>query len=208
MFWAPPIPKINQTETIMKLTKITAASLVALALATSAQAAMITGSIDIGAASTVSIDFANNTVAFTPAAPGVNAVVTYSDGILGTLVPANFLPTLQYQDFTYSPLIVSNPIWTDGFTSFHLGSIFEIDEDSSGDTQALKLFGTGVLTNANYDNTPGLWSFTADSTTGGARFSWSSTSSAKVPDGGTTFALLGASLLGLGGVRRFFALRK
>lgn len=187
----------------MKLTKITAASLVALALATSAQAAMITGSIDIGANSTVSIDFDANSVAFNPSSN--NAEVNFSDGALGTLLPANTI--LTYADFAYDPLAVSNPIWTDGVTSFHLLSIFEIEEDSSGSTQALKLFGTGTLstTVAGYQDTPGIWSFTADSTTGGTRFSWSSTASQRVPDGGTTFALMGASLLGLGGIRRLFS---
>jgi len=191
----------------MKLTKITAASFVALALATSAQAAMITGSIDIGANSTVSINFVANSVAFNPNTN--NAEVTYSDGVLGTLLPAN--TTLTYANFTYDPLGLTNPIWTDGVTSFNLLSIFEIEEDSTGSTQALKLFGTGILTTtvAGYQDTPGLWSFTADSTTGGTRFSWSSTTSQRVPDGGATFALLGASLVGLGGIRRLLsAVRK
>ena len=191
----------------MKLTKIAAASLVAIALATSAQAAMITGSIDIGANSTISIDFGANSVAFNPTTN--NAEVTFSDGDLGTLLPADTI--LTYANFTYDPLGLTNPIWTNGVTSFNLLSIFEIEEDNSGSTQALKLFGTGFLstTVAGYEDTPGLWSFTADSTTGGTRFSWSSTAAQKVPDGGTTFALLGASLLGLGGIRRLFsAVRK
>jgi hypothetical protein len=114
---------------------------------------------------------------------------------------------VRYQDFQYDPLAVANPIWSNGVTSFHLQSVAVLYENPGF---GLSLFGSGFITSAGYDPTPGTWSFSADSSTGGASFAWSSTAGTKrVPDGGATIALLGASLLGLGAARRFVpALRK
>lgn len=190
----------------MKLTKISAAFLAALALATSAQAALITGSVELSAdASVINIDFTTNSVTFTPSSPALNAKVDASNGTLGALMPVGTQVT--YKNFTYDPLSVVNPIWASATTSFTLQSVivqYEIPGFGVG------LIGSGLISTTvpGYDPTPGTWSFSSDSS--GASFSWSSTATAKrVPDGGTTIALLGASLLGLGAARRYVpALRK
>ena len=189
----------------MKLTLVPPALLAALALASSAQAALITGNIELSAnSSVVTIDYGANTVTFNPSAPAQNAKVDASSGTLGALMGVG--STLTYQNFQYDPLLVTNPIWSNGTTSFSLQSISIISEIPG---KLLYLFGSGVIntTVQGYDPTPGTWSFSADSS--GASFAWSSTATTQVPDGGTTIALLGASLLGLGAARRFLpALRK
>jgi hypothetical protein len=65
----------------------------------------------------------------------------------------------------------------------------------------LTLSGRGLISGAGYTATDGDWAGTFNS--GGGTFTWSA--STAVPDGGTTIALLGASLLGLYGARRKFA---
>ena len=51
-----------------------------------------------------------------------------------------------------------------------------------------------------FDNTVGSYLFTANQA--GGTFSFSSSQAAGVPDGGTTIALLGLALVGVGAVRR------
>lgn len=165
----------------------------------SAQAAPITGSIDIGAFnSTVTVDKGANTVTFNDAgAPAGNAIVGFASGAL-TPYLGEFA---SYQNFSYDPLSVVNPLWNlvSFAVSFDLQSITSIDETGPG----LILTGTGILTAPGFDPTAGVWSFSADSATGG-RFTFSSQTAA-VPDGGTTLMLLGAALSGLGLIRRKIA---
>lgn len=193
----------------MKL-KIATAVLTALALATSAQAVAINGTINITAnGTTANIDPGANTVTFNPASPLNNAAVDASTGNLATLLPVG--TALVYKNFTYSPLSVVNPIWTGtiglGTTSFSLTSITFVSESFDGPTfVGLILRGSGVMstTAGGYEATPGAWSFNASNT--GSTFSWGSTG--RVPDGGATLALLGVSVLGLGGARRLLASKK
>lgn len=67
----------------------------------------------------------------------------------------------------------------------------------------LRIDGQGVLNGPGFSNTPANWTF-ATQGRGTPYFSWSSSTST-VPDGGTTIALLGCSLLGLHGLRRKLA---
>jgi len=177
----------------LKTTSTLGAALVAaLALTSAANAAFIKGEIAVGALSTAAIDFGANTVSFTPTAPLINAIVSNSTQDFATLAPV--MTFGSYKNFTYDPLTVSNPVWSFGGVSFSLLNISSISESAS----SLVLFGSGNALAAGFDDTPGTWSFSADKT--GSSFSWSST--AAVPDGGTTIALLGVSLLGLHGIRR------
>lgn len=194
----------------MKLKLHTAAAILAtVALASSVQAAPITGSVQISAnLSTISIDFGNNTVTFDPSSPALNARVDNGSGSLGSLLPKD--TRISYKNFKYEALVVANPIWASEFNTvwFNLSSITSITEvpDGSGGFAGLLLFGTGTVntSNPNYSSTPGTWSFNASTTDG--VFSWGSTATAtpsRVPDGGSTLALLGVVFLGLGGARRF-----
>jgi hypothetical protein len=62
------------------------------------------------------------------------------------------------------------------------------------------LYGSGIATisGGSYDPTPGVWQLS----TSGNQSSISFSSYASVPDGGTTAALLGLAILGIGVVRR------
>ena len=71
----------------------------------------------------------------------------------------------------------------------------------------LVLQGTGTFIAPGFDPTPGTFVLTGQ-TAGGSSFSFSASQAATgvpVPDGGSTLALMGAALLALGAVRRFFA---
>ncbi|MES2474885.1 MAG: VPDSG-CTERM sorting domain-containing protein [Verrucomicrobiota bacterium] len=124
-------------------------------------------------------------------------VINASNDFSGTVGQAVNFPT---------PWIFANsytPFWTVGNFSFDLTSSWV--SQSSGH---LLVEGTGMLHAPGFSDTPGFWSFAITGPQGGAngQFSWSSSTNS-VPDGGTTIALLGLSLLGLHGIRRKFAQR-
>lgn len=190
----------------MKLKMTSAGAILAtLLLATSTQAAPITGSITLSAdSSSVAIDFGANTVTFNPASPTNNSKVDTVTGNMASLAPVT--TQVSYKNFQYSPLSVVGPLWTTATgLSFTLTGITSVNEIGNS---ALVLFGTGTLSSTNlaYDPTPGEWSFNASETS--TVFSWGSTATARVPDGGATLGLLGISILGLGGTRRFLTSRK
>lgn len=175
-------------------------------LATSAQAITISGVIDIVAfGSEVQIDKTANTLTFidTNAMVPGNAIVSNGTGDFAGLL-ASFA---TYSDFTYDPLGGgTNPVWiTLGgppTAQFSLMAISSINELGAG----LILTGTGTINLTGFSPTPGTWSFSADQALGSAQFTFSSqTAPRKTPDGGTSIALLGFSLLGLIGARRKFA---
>lgn len=174
--------------------------LLTAALSTLAHAAPITGGIDIAAyGSFVLLDKVLNTVDIVTApsnGTGFNAQVALSTLNVASL-PA-FGSLGNYNDFTYSPLIVADPLWTFGAVTFSLTQITSINEVGAG----LVLLGTGTIKAIGYDDTLGTWSFSADTSSQGATFSWSSTATADVPDGGTSMSFLGLSLLGLAGVAK------
>lgn len=183
----------------LKTTSTLGAALVAaLALTSAASAAFIKGSIDIAAFnSSVNIDKTLNTVAFVDNGPPAgNAIVNG-----GTLDFTGFLgATATYSNFTYSPFVPISPLWalTSFPVSFDLLAVSSIDETGTG----LILTGTGTILALGYDPTPGTWSFSADQANASTLFTFSSQTAPSVPDGGTTVALLGFSLLGLHGLRR------
>jgi hypothetical protein len=97
-------------------------------------------------------------------------------------------------------------LWSVGGFTFDLTQSAIAFQGVIGPSEFLNVTGTGMLTGNGFTSTPGTWSFTSQfpgnsSTTGVVEFSFSATNVA-VPDGGTTMALFGVSLLGLGAVRR------
>lgn len=190
----------------MKLKLASAGAILAtLFLATSAQAAPITGNITLSAeASIVTVNFDTNFVSFAPVFPAINAKVDAATGgfALVGLAPVGTL--VSYQNFNYGPLSVVNPLWrtASNSVSFSLTNVTGFIEDA---TLGLLISGTGTINAVGFDPTPGLWSFNASETSN--VFSWGSTASAsrgRVPDGGASAVLLGVSLLGLAGVSRKF----
>jgi hypothetical protein len=93
------------------------------------------------------------------------------------------------------------PLWSVGGFSFDLTSA-----TVSSPGSFLLVEGSGMLKAAGFEDTPGFWTFSTQGQAAQGVFSWSSSTNS-VPDGGTTVALLGFSLLGLHGIRRKFAKR-
>jgi len=112
--------------------------------------------------------------------------------------------------FTWSPPSAStplNPLWTfvSGGDTYSLDlSVLNVDYVSPTGL-LLSGIGTVIITGSglNYLNTTGTWNLSAQ-TLGISTFTFSSTTTvpAAVPDGGTTAAMLGGSLLGLALINR------
>jgi hypothetical protein len=113
--------------------------------------------------------------------------------------------------FTWSPPSAStplNPLWTfvSGGDTYSLNlSVLNVDHVSPTGL-LLSGMGTVMITGPglNYLNTTGAWNLSAQ-TLGVSTFTFSSTTTvpaAAVPDGGTTAAMLGGSLLGLALINR------
>ena len=118
---------------------------------------------------------------------------------------------VTFNPFAWNPSSAPvTPLWkftsAGSLYSFNLASLSVVGQSSS----FLNLTGVGTLTisGGTYDPTPGNWSFTITSSTGGSapnfEFGFVSSTSA-VPDGGSTVALLGCALVALGGLRRKLA---
>ncbi len=106
------------------------------------------------------------------------------------------------EPWVFDPSTPYSPLWTvtdNGTTfTFNLTSSFIALQNSS----FLSISGTGVITGTGFDDTPGVWNFSSQGPGAEGKFSWSASTGNQVPDGGTTLVLLGASLLGLHGIRR------
>lgn len=183
-------------------TKIGAALVAACGLASVANAAFIQGEIEFTGLAV--LDGPLDTATQVTSWPGVrveNATDDFDDYV-----------TSEYESFGNGDAVVINAPWTftSGLTPFWSVGGFTFDLDNSmiatQNSTFLNVKGSGTVTGNGFDATYGDWSFTIASTSNTGRFSFASSTSA-VPDGGTTMALLGFSLLGLHGVRRKFVNR-
>ena len=178
------------------LLKVAGALLGALALNTVALALPISGQIHIDATggSTVALNFAANTVNFSPSAPSTNAKVSFADGtytgFLGSLV--------TYHDFNYGAApgaVAPITIWNlGGSAHFVLNWISSITEIPG---VGLLLEGSGMAYETGYSPTAGDWSFSANKSK--TKFTFASTTNViPVPESGMSAVLLGLGLVGVG----------
>jgi VPDSG-CTERM motif len=159
-----------------------------------AQATSITGDIGFSGATTF------NTTSLTTATR-INSwfafVGTTSESFVG--VPIGSSVTLA-ASWIFNPSTPTPGLWSVGGFSFDLDTA-TIETQNS---HLLSITGTGTLTGAGFDPTPGTWAFSAQSAGGihQASFTFSADNTAGVPDGGMTVALLGIAFVGLEGLRR------
>ena len=182
---------------LKKLTYTSAALSLALALSSAAQAAFIEGKIDfIGTTDLDSTELGSAT----QVDDWKTTLVSVATGDFSS-IPL-FSPATFTDGWTFNS--GSTPLWTAGIFTFDLLSSSVLSQSST----FLNVVGSGTISAPGYDPTPGTWSYSITNQGGGPSgtfsFVGSTVADGAVPDGGTTVALLGVSLLGLHGVRRKF----
>lgn len=191
----------------MKLTSKIGTALALIALASTAHAAKIIGTINMGtdglvAGSGVVLADSSGTALVSGVAGAtqvkswVAPIVTSTSGDFASV--ANGTAVTFATPWVFNPSTAYNPLWSVGGFTFNLSSsVFNF----FGNT--LVVVGTGKLNKAGFEETNGEWQFTTQGTSAQGVFSWSSSTTARpVPDGGTTVAMLGFSFLALGGISR------
>ncbi len=124
---------------------------------------------------------------------GDEAVVT-SGGTDDLSALDEFDTVVDYNSFVIGEA-PSGPLWSGEGFDFELTSMNVVEQDDV----VLGLSGDGIMSADGFEDTPYLWSFSADAA-GDAEFAFSSTTT-DVPEPGT-LSLLGLGLIGLGAIRR------
>ncbi|MGD1084758.1 MAG: VPDSG-CTERM sorting domain-containing protein [Verrucomicrobiota bacterium] len=193
-------------QTLKTIPAICAAALCAVALAGPGAKAnsipTITGSIGFGASGvTINTPDLASATSFAVSGP----FVTISHGTYSA-VP-EFYSDVTFNGFTFHPPVGSiTPLWT-----FDIGSTvysFDATTDSSTWNPSLdswEIGGDGIAMITGYAPTLGTWNVNLSETRASFVFDSSAgASGVAVPDGGSTMALLGGGLLGLGLFSRKF----
>ena len=203
----------QQTKTMKHNTipKLGASLLVALGLTAAANAAAIVGGISF-AGGFIPQDSASAPVANLTSATQiafVNPGITIGAGS-GTfsIIPA-FSPVTMATPLVFvPPTLPGGNLWsvTNGghtFTFAMTSMTVDPIDLSASPLESMAIHGAGTVSYVGPAGpfTPSNGTWVATFNTGGGTFSWSS-SAASTPDGGTTMALFGVSLLGLGAIRR------
>jgi PEP-CTERM motif len=102
-------------------------------------------------------------------------------------------------DLSISPFVPVAGFWQIGPFSFDLQSLVSVDRSMQN---ALTVSGSGLISAAGFDPTPGSWLLTANQAQ--TTFSYSASSATEVPEPGP-LALLGLGIFGLGMSRFLFA---
>ena len=197
----------NLTKTILTLI---AAGFVLTALSTQeAQAAKITGRLDV--AGSVMFDSSalqnvnqvnqwrdiNGNIGFSNVAAFNGSYIGHV--VLGqqvTMSGGNSFPA-----WVFNPSTPTDPLWEVGGFTFHLTSSTIVTQTAT----FLNITGEGTVTGNGFEETAAHWAFTVQNAGGGTGdfFSFSAnTASVGVPDGGSAVALLGISLVAIEFVRR------
>ncbi|MEK0448199.1 MAG: hypothetical protein RL088_467 [Verrucomicrobiota bacterium] len=165
-----------------------------------AQAAKITGTIDLAGSAQLNV---TNLATATSVTDWFNTSVQDATGDFALNGVVALDPVAFAKPWTFLPAPGAQlALWTvDGFV-FDLYSSTVVTQNST----LLYIVGSGVVKHAGFEDTDGSWAFTINNTNGGpkARFAFSG-SAASVPDGGATAALLGLALGGIPFLRRRLA---
>lgn len=173
---------------------------VLLAITSAAHAAPITGSINFSSGAGGGIifqDSAGNLTTSLAAATGIQSwlIAEVEEGSGSFDSVPDGASVLFSVPWVFNPSTPKTPLWTiagpQNF-SFNLASSTIAFQNQ----YFLAIKGIGTLTATGFDPTPGTWFFTTQGAAAESKFSWSS-STVAVPDGVTTIALLGGSLLGV-----------
>ncbi|RYD47786.1 MAG: hypothetical protein EOP85_04825 [Verrucomicrobiaceae bacterium] len=185
---------------------VCATSLATALLSTNASAALIAGNMSFngGSVQLLTAGGLSTTIVDSTPVGGLEFVGTAAVSPTGT--DGNYSGAVDsIVDFAANPFLFakSGLLWTAGEFSFFVSSTTAI---KSGNT--LTIYGTGIVKAQNYTETPGTWILTTNGSTLQG-LSWSSSigtpdPTSKVPDGGAGLVLLGASLVGLHGLRLKF----
>lgn len=185
-----------------KILMLVAAAVVSMTLVQNASAVAISGKVDMVGTlnlNTTSLATASTVTSFGPAAviPTPNGAFIGTAGSAVTFTPFSWNPQS-------TPVI---PLWSfvsGGWTyTFDLNNISFVFQNAS----FVNLAGEGILNitglGSPYTPTQGKWTFTITSAGSDPNFRFGFVSStAAVPDGGMTVALLGLALVGVEGLRR------
>jgi len=163
---------------------------------TSANAALIDGSISFGAGF-VPVD-SGSAPASLDVATGIrfdsSTSVDQASGDFSGLVGNSVTMT----DFQFGPLLSPNPVdvWSVGGFTFSMNAVNVVFQNAA----FLLLSGTGTVSAAGFDDTPGSWELSAQ-TADQKTFSWSASSATVVPVPAAVW-LFGSGLIGMAGIAR------
>jgi hypothetical protein len=186
---------------IKTLSYFSSALLVIVSLGASAQAASISGTIDFAGPVTLNGTIGSATEVTTFTAPRVSNASGDFDTFVtsqneGPLFIGDLATIASPWSFNSGSVV---PFWQVGGFTFDLTSSAILQQNSG----FLDVRGTGIVSGNGFSNTDGIWQFNMTNA-GSSSFSFQS-STAAVPDNGTTALLLGVSLFGLHGLRRKFS---
>lgn len=185
------------------LTLVTA--LATLALITSANAASIIGTINFSSGPGGGVVLQNASGIATTNFSSVKGVKSWSlakvDSANGAFmsIPNGQSVTFNPIPWVFSPSTPIDPLWSipgGGGFSFALTSSLVVYQSNT----FIAVSGTGILSGANYTDTPAQWFFTTHTQPINGKYVWSS-STVAIPETGTT-TILGATLAGLCLLRR------
>jgi VPDSG-CTERM motif len=180
----------------MKNKLITMAAAVATLVGFSASATPITGSIGFGGTYTQNGGIQGDLSTATSMSINTVNIQNVTGSFVGATSPSFATPILV------NPGTGLTQLWQVlvGALTYTFNVTSESQTFTSG-TQ-LNLAGNGVISDNLGDSANGVWQLGFG--VSGDSFTWQSTSAANVPDGGTTVALLGGALAGLGLLKRKF----
>lgn len=187
----------------MKNTLLLTAVLAAGSIASVQALPSLTGSLEFGSFSPATLTGGAGTLStatgisfFNVPLLGAAAVNTGATDDFASLAGS----TAEFYDFTFNPLPGTGAdIWfiPSASVGFHLDSVVIDQQNTSG----IALRGIGVVTAPGYAPTAGTFFFSMQGQDGDQSFSFSAGNTA-VPDAGSSMALLGLTILGLGAFSR------